>query len=236
MRESPFDSTCPACLRWLPVLALAALGAGPAAQAIEEPAYTVVQRDAAFEVRQYAPRVVAEVVVAGSADDAGNQGFRLLAGYIFGKNQGERKLPMTAPVTLAAGPVHASAAAPGAGPALASDAVRLPMTAPVNQAAVPGGYLVQFMMPQGQTLATLPEPTDPRVQLRVLPAERYAVIRYSGSWSQSGFDAHLATLRQALAGAGLHSEGEPVFARYNSPFALPFFRRNEIWLKLPTAP
>ncbi len=216
--------------RWLPVVALAA---GPTAQAIEEPAYTLLQRNDSFEVRQYAPRVVAEVVVGGSADDAGNQGFRLLAGYLFGKNQGERKLPMTAPVTLVADPVVAPADAGSSPPAAP---LQLPMTAPVNQAAVPGGYLVQFMMPQGQTLATLPEPIDPRVHLQALPAERYAVVRYSGSWSQAAFDAHLAALRQALASAGLHPEGAPVFARYNSPFALPFFRRNEIWLKLPTPP
>lgn len=38
------------------------------------------------------------------ADDAGNRAFPILAGYIFGKNKGERKLAMTAPVTQSAGP------------------------------------------------------------------------------------------------------------------------------------
>ena len=41
----------------------------------------------------------AEVVVAGPAGAAGNQAFPILAGYIFGKNKGERKFAMTAPVT-----------------------------------------------------------------------------------------------------------------------------------------
>lgn len=74
------------------------------AHAIDEPAFTVVQTTDVFEVRQYAPYLVAEVVVPGPANEAGSQGFNLLGGYIFGKNKGERKLDMTAPVTQSAAP------------------------------------------------------------------------------------------------------------------------------------
>ena len=66
--------------------------------AIEEPTYSVVQKTEQFEVRQSAPYLVAEVLVPGPATEAGKQGFSLLGGYIFGKNKGERKLEMTAPV------------------------------------------------------------------------------------------------------------------------------------------
>ena len=58
------------------------------AHAIDEPAYTVVQTTDVFEVRQYAPYLVAEVVVPGPVNEAGSQGFNLLGGYIFGKNKG----------------------------------------------------------------------------------------------------------------------------------------------------
>ena len=167
--------------------------------AIDEPAYTTIQTTDVFEVRQYAPYLVAEVVVPGPVNEAGSQGFNLLGGYIFGKNKGERKLEMTAPVT---------------------------------QAATPGGFLVQFVMPKGYTLATLPEPLDARVKLREVPASRMAVIRFSGSWSQNTYAEQLQKLRTALAAAGMATQGEPVSSRYNSPFSLPFLRRNEIWLTL----
>jgi hypothetical protein len=192
------------------------------AHAIDEPAYTVVQTTDVFEVRQYAPYLVAEVVVPGPVNEAGSQGFNLLGGYIFGKNKGERKLDMTAPVIQTPAPVPQQAAPP----------VKLEMTAPVTQAATPGGFLVQFVMPKGYTLATLPEPLDARVKLREVPSNRVAVIRFSGSWSQSIYEEHLQKLRSALAVAGMATTGEPVSSRYNSPFSLPFLRRNEIWLNL----
>ena len=188
------------------------------AHAIEEPTYSVVQKTDQFEVRQYAPYLVAEVVVPGPANEAGSQGFKLLGGYIFGKNKGERKLEMTAPVTQT--PVEPPAP------------VKLEMTAPVTQAAAPGGFLVQFVMPKGYTLATLPEPLDAKVKLREVPGNRVAVIRFSGSWSQSTYEEQLQKLRSALSAAGMATVGEPVSSRYNSPFSLPFLRRNEIWLNL----
>ena len=190
-----------------------------AAQAISEPTYTVVQKTEVFEVRKYDAYLVAEVLVPGPASEAGNQGFSLLGGYIFGKNKGERKLEMTAPVTQ-------TPAAQSVPP------VKLDMTAPVTQAAAPGGFLVQFVMPKGYTLATLPEPLDARVKLREVPSKNVAVIRFSGSWSQSLYEEQLQVLRSSLAAAGMAAIGEPVLSRYNSPFSLPFLRRNEIWLNL----
>ena len=195
------------------LLALALLVAPMMSAAIEEPAYKVSQTLDDVEVREYAPYIVAEVTVAGSVDSAGNQGFRILAGYIFGKNKGERKLEMTAPVTVTA-------------------AVKLEMTAPVTQAAVPGGYLVQFVLPRGVTLDSAPEPIDPRIHLREVAASRIAVIRYSGFWSDSNYDSHLARLKERLTAAGLTWTGEPVFSRYDPPFMPWFLRRNEIWLTL----
>lgn len=72
--------------------------------ATEEPEYKVVQKLDEMEVREYAAYTVAEVVVPGTAAEAGNLAFPILAGYIFGKNKGERKFAMTAPVTQTATP------------------------------------------------------------------------------------------------------------------------------------
>ena len=183
--------------------------------AIEEPDYQVIrQLDHNVELRQYAPYVVAEVDLKATAEDAGNQAFPILAGYIFGKNKGERKFAMTAPVTQTAAPV------------------KMEMTAPVTQAAVAGGMRVQFVLPKGVTLESAPEPLDPRVQLRLVPATSWAAIRYSGMWTQSNYKEHLALLKTTLDKAGVATQGEPVLARYNAPFTPWFLRRNEIWLAL----
>lgn len=183
--------------------------------AIEEPAYEVQRRIGEIEVRQYAPYVVAEVTVDGPADAAGNAAFPILAGYIFGKNKGERKLEMTAPVTQAAAPV------------------KMEMTAPVMQAASAGGYVVQFALPREVTLETAPEPLDARVKVRQVPASRVAVIRYSGRWTQANYDEHLGKLQAALREAGVAWSGEPVLSRYNAPITPWFMRLNEIWLTVP---
>lgn len=184
------------------------------AAAIEEPEYEVLQRHETFEVRQYAPTVVAEVVVPGPAEEAGNRGFRLLADYIFGNNRGERKIEMTAPVTQAAEPV------------------KIAMTAPVTQAPEGSGHAVRFVMPRAYDLASLPEPVDPRVRLREVPGERYAVIRYSGRWTDENYATHLARLQKGVQAAGLATTGSPVYARYDPPWVPWFLRRNEIWLQL----
>ena len=187
-------------------------------RAVEEPSYDVVQQLDGAEVRQYAAYVVAQVVVSGPADQAGSQAFPILAGYIFGKNKGARRLDMTAPVTQAAVPM------------------KLDMTAPVTQAAVTGGYLVQFVLPKGTTLSSAPEPIDARVQLREVPGSRVAVIRYSGFWSQGNYDEHLLTLQTVLRAAHIAWTGEPTLSRYDAPFTPWFMRRNEIWLTLASAP
>jgi hypothetical protein len=186
--------------------------------AIEEPAYAVIEKLQDVEIREYAPFTVAEVVVAGDQGTAGNAAFPILAGYIFGKNKGERKLAMTAPVTQAAVPV------------------KMEMTAPVTQKAASGGFLVQFVLPKGVTVANAPEPLDPRVTLREEPARRIAVIQYSGFWSDANYNKHLAQLQSTLRSANLSWTGEPVLSRYNAPFTPWFMRRNEVWLQLDKAP
>lgn len=185
--------------------------------ATEEPEYQVVRQLADIEVRQYGAYAVAEVVVPGPAGKAGGQAFPILAGYIFGKNKGERKFAMTAPVTQTAAPV------------------KLEMTAPVTQTAAPGGFLVQFVLPRGVTAASAPEPLDARVQLREVRPAQVAVIRYSGFWSASNDARHLAKLEAALRAANLAWTGEPVYSRYNAPFTPWFMRRNEVWLSIAPA-
>ena len=182
--------------------------------ATEEPAFQIVKKIGDIELRQYAGYTVAEVVVPGPASEAGSQAFPVLAGYIFGKNKGDRTLAMTAPVTQTTVPV------------------KLEMTAPVTQTAAPEGFVVQFVLPKGVTLANAPEPLDTRIHLREVVSYRVAVIRYSGFWSEENYNLHLAQLQAALRAANLTWSGAPVYARYNPPFTPWFMRRNEIWLRV----
>jgi hypothetical protein len=177
-----------------------------------EPTYRLELHADGYDIRVYQPYLVAEVIVPGSADSASSEGFRLLAAYIFGANSGSHKLEMTAPVT--------------------QTPVTLPMTVPVTQSREDGGFRVRFAMPAGYTLATLPVPNDPRVTLCEVPAQRVAVHRYSGRWTEENYAEHLAELQASLTSAGLSVHGAPILARYNAPYVLPFLRRNEIWLPL----
>lgn len=199
----------------LPLLLVLSAAVLPAqSRAIEEPEYEVLKTIGKVELRRYAPYVVAEVVLESTADEAGNKAFPILAGYIFGKNKGEKRFAMTAPVTQAAAPM------------------RMEMTAPVTQSLGADGYRVQFVLPKAVSLEAAPEPLDPRVKLREVPAATRAVLRYSGTWSQANYEEHLGLLRQTLQAQGLATQGEPVLARYNAPLTPWFMRRNEVWLDL----
>ena len=131
--------------------------------AVEEPKFSLVLKDGTFEVRDYPGLVVAEVSVGGDRNAASNAGFRLLAGYIFGGNAGQKSIAMTAPVTQA----------PAGGSKIA-------MTAPVTQSGEAGQWTVQFTMPSGYTIEQLPVPNDQRVQIKQVPPTRMAVLKFSG--------------------------------------------------------
>ncbi len=176
----------------------------------EEASYTVEKTDGDFQVRLYAPQVVAETLVGGTLEEAGNHAFRPLFDYISGANRAKGKIAMTAPV------------------AQQREGEKIAMTAPVGQEALSNQWAVTFMMPTHHTLETLPEPTDERVRLRVIPARRMAAVQYSGTWSRQRYERNLVRLREWMKAQGLAAAGEPVWARYNPPFTPWFLRRNEI--------
>ena len=109
------------------------------------------------------------------------------------------------------------------------------MTAPV--ASQPAGddanrYTYAFVMERKYTLESLPRPDDPRIRLSEVEPISMAAVRYTGRWTEKNYRQHLAELRQALAADGVATRGEPLLARYNSPFTPWFLRRNEILLEL----
>jgi hypothetical protein len=205
---------------------LALLLLAPAAEvamATEEPKHRVLERRDGFEVRLYEPQVVAETLVEGEFGDGGNEGFRRVAGYIFGGNDGGRKIAMTAPV--------AQERLTGT-----RDGMKIAMTAPVAQQKTGEGWTVAFIMPSEHTMATLPKPNDPRVTLREVPARRVAAVTFSGTWGAERFDAIAKELLGKLDAAGFVPAGPPVYARYNPPWTPWFLRKNEVLVPLRGGP
>lgn len=195
------------------------LGGGVTAMAIEEADYRVVSGDGEFEIRAYEPQLLAETEVSGvDFEAASNVAFRRLFRYISGDNQQRRKVDMTAPVT--------QQPEPG----------KIAMTAPVTQQGVSGGaaWRVAFLVPSEYTIDTVPQPTDPAVTLRPVPARTLAAVRFSGTWSERRFSDREAALRQWLEERGMEPTGPAIVARYDPPFKPWFLRRNEILL--PVAP
>ena len=69
----------------------------------EEPPFTVERTVGGVEIRRYEPRIAAETTIDADEEKARNEGFRRLAGYIFGGNTTKTKIAMTAPVAAQRG-------------------------------------------------------------------------------------------------------------------------------------
>jgi hypothetical protein len=200
------------------------------AMAIEEPRYDVRLSQAPFELRHYAPVLIAQTLVEGDMDAASNKGFRLIADYIFGNNiaaaselgsdpnaKQAAKIAMTAPVTVE------------------PQSSKIAMTVPVTLEPQVGNaqqWRVHFVMPSQYTLATIPKPNNSAVTLHELPSKYVVVHRYSGfntvARVQEKTDETLAWAKQQ----SLKVVGTPQLSRYDPPWTLPMFRRNEIMVEV----
>lgn len=175
-----------------------------------EPRFTVLAAPNGLEIRSYGPRIAAETAVAADEEQARYDGFRRLAGYIFGANRAKAKIDMTVPVVQQKGETIA-------------------MTAPVGQTRGENGqWMIRFFMPADSTLATLPTPDDPAVVLRQVPEETIAVLRFSGFWGAEAIAARQAELLQRLEATAWKPTGTPLTWLYDPPWSIPFLRRNEV--------
>ncbi|MEM9530082.1 MAG: heme-binding protein [Pseudomonadota bacterium] len=175
-----------------------------AAAALEEPSFVVIEERDGYEIRRYDSYLVAQTQIPGDYKPGSNQAFRILAGYIFGKNQQELKMAMTVPVT-----------------------------SQLNADGEDGkAYEWQFVMGRAYSEETLPTPVDNRVSIERVPSRLVAVRRYSGSTGEKNFRKNVLRLAEALARDGLTTRGEPIAAVYNGPFTPGFFRRNEVLVEL----
>ena len=178
----------------------------------EEQSYRILATLGQVQVRQYAPRLAASGTVHGCEVAARSIGFRRLARYIFGANTAHGSISMTAPVAQSG-----------------EEPTKIAMTAPVAQtSAAAGVWTISFFMPAEYTLATLPKPLDPGIEINQIPAETFAVYRLSGIPGTGPTAAAQATLLAQLAGSHWHPVSPPVNWFYDPPWTLPWFRRNEV--------
>jgi len=71
---------------------------------IEMPKYRVIKKLGDVEIREYPSLILAQTSLKKSDyDEEGSNGFRTVAGYIFGGNQSQQKIAMTAPVIMSMG-------------------------------------------------------------------------------------------------------------------------------------
>lgn len=210
--------------RWGRALAVSALvgflGAG-AAMAIEIPQYRVLEQEGAYELREYAPYLLAETEVESGFMNAGNVAFGRLFRYISGANSAQTEIAMTAPVEQGS----------------RREGEKIAMTAPVEQSRGEGVYRVGFVVPRKYSRDTVPKPLDPRVSIREVGARKVAVWRYSGRWTEENFREHEQQLRQILTRKQLPAEpgDSAIIARYDAPFMPWFMRRNEVIIPLVAA-
>jgi effector-binding domain-containing protein len=197
--------------------ALACLVVGDA-MAIEEAEYTVILSEDIFEVREYQSHIIAETVIEGDFENAGDEAFSKLFDYISGNNKAKQEVEMTTPIGQA------------------NESQEIDMTTPVGQELVAGKWAVSFMMPASFTMDTVPEPKDSSVIIREVPARQMASIRYSGFWNEEGYLSNKEKLETWVAEKGLTITGEAVWARYNPPFMPWFLRRNEILVPISELP
>lgn len=185
---------------------------------IEEPAYTAVSSHDGYEVRQYEPYIIAETRVTGAYDTAVNDGFRIIANYIFGGNTKKEPIAMTAPVVEQTAPVVSE---------------KIAMTVPVVEtSAGDNEHLISFVMPSAYTLETLPTPDDSRVVLRKVEDETLAVLRFGWYATDARVEMQKEKLREFLERDGFEIVGEARVARYNPPFSAPYMQRNEILIPI----
>lgn len=210
------------------LLTLLALATGLPAAATEQPDYQVLEKDGAFELRQYPAMLAAETLVTGADfEDAGDIAFGRLFRYITGNNRAQAEIAMTSPVVQTANRA-------------ADEGEKIAMTAPViQQPQSPGdpagGYRVAFIVPAAYTRETVPEPLDPNVRIVATPQRLVAAITYPGRATEAMHIGKEQVLRAELAKRQLAAVGEPIAAQYDAPFIPGPFRRNEVLIPVARA-
>ena len=166
--------------------------------------FRTLQTFSDFEVREYAPCVLAEVKVSAQYSTAASSAFASLFKYISKGNKTSEKIAMTAPV----------------------------IAAQRAESAEPDDWFVSFVMPSGSTFGRLPHPNDPRVILRDLDTETCIAISFRGKATEELSEKKVKELRAAAARENIAVSGETRICRFDPPFKPGFLQYNEIVIQV----
>lgn len=200
----------------LTIFAIWSIGSWYIVKDIEEPTYQVLSKAGDYEVRLYEPYIIAQTTVSGDYDEAMSDGFREIAGYIFGGNSRKNKIAMTAPVLENAQGISQIIA----------------MTAPVLDTGTSKKRLVAFVMPSRYRLEDLPVPNSNKVSFVEIAETKVAVLSYGFYTNEARIEAKKMELLSLLKADGVNVKGAVTSARYNPPLSMPLFLRNEVIVQI----
>lgn len=182
---------------------------------VENTQYSVLNLKNNYEIRLYPAHIVAQTTVKGSYRDALNQGFSIIARYIFGGNTKKESIAMTSPV------VEKSAVSES-----------IAMTSPVMATVEGDSHTIAFGMPRSYTLETLPTPNDARIQIVTMPEKKMAVVRFSWVRTNSRVQSKKEELLDLLKKDKITIVGEVQYAGYNAPWTPPWMTRHEVLVEI----
>jgi hypothetical protein len=187
----------------------------------EEVPYTIIENFSNFEVRQYGNRLVIETLMRNSDDLSESNGFGTLASFIFGKNNKHEKIAMTAPVEVR--PNEHCMNEPNE------------KQASLLKSVGSGGMIMRFTLPHDLKEEDIPKPLNKNVNVTKAEPEMFATLKFSGGWSEASFKEHSELLLQELAKHSKYFATGPVISmRYDPPWTISCFRRNEVAVRVDT--
>ena len=184
-----------------------------AVRTLEEPTFVIVEKKKGYEIRKYDSYLIATTKVQGTYQRSLNDGFSAIAGYIFGGNVAKESIAMTAPVQE-------------------SVSEKIAMTVPVMEEGDSTERYISFTMPKKYTLATLPKPNNPAVELREIPVRTVAVLSFSWWATEGRVESKKQELLAALSRDSVSTRGPVQAAYYNPPFTPPFMQRHEVMVEV----
>ena len=206
---------------------------------VEQAKYSTLEKKKGYEIREYPAHIVAQTSVQGSYKDSLNQGFDILAAYIFGGNTKKENIAMTAPVVAKnektigqSEKIAMTAPVIVQNEKAVSQSENIAMTAPVLATAVGDTQIISFGMPRSYTLENLPTPKDSRIKIVTVPAKKYAVMRFSWYSSDARIKQTQEKLLSALKADGIETQGSMAYAGYNAPWTPPWMTRNEVLIEV----
>ena len=173
--------------------------------AIETPEYKLISKQKSFEVRRYSDMVIATTKVQADYKSSTTSGCRIIASYIFGGNDKQMKIAMTAPVI--------------------SDCPSEGLKS----------YNISFVMPKEHSMEDLPKANTSQVSIQNESLGEVAVLSFGGWETEARSLNYQKKLLELINKQGLKHKRGFMIAQYNSPWTLPPFRKNEVMVRVINA-